>query len=299
MTARQKTTWIAVLDGTQARFFALRKNSEGQVFEATAEALSADLSRSSREERGDRPSRAFAVGKARGAVEPRHDYNKLAKHQFTREVAGTLETAFADLRYDQLVLVAPPRSLGELRELLSERLLACLAHEVPKNLTKLGADALRKKLSGFLVTAVTLGGPVAREEKKPKAKAKVSLPVSVVFRNMENSPTVRSAALGHMAKLGRKYGRIVSCRVTVEAPHRHHRKGRLFEANVELTLPGHEITTKGAGKNKHTHEDVNVALRDAFAAAARQLHDLRGKQGGAAQARRGASLDTLKAEEEA
>ena len=193
MTARQKITWIAVLDGTQARFFALRKNGDGQVFEEAAEALSADLPRYSRDERSDRPVRAFAVGKARGAVEPRHDYNKLAKHQFTREVAGALEAAFADLRYDQLVLVAPPRSLGELRELLSERLLACLAHEVPKNLTNLGADALRKKLSGFPVTAA-LGGPVSREEKKPKAKAKVSLPVSVVFRNMEDSPTVRSAA---------------------------------------------------------------------------------------------------------
>ena len=102
MTARQKATWIAVLDGTQARFFALRKNGDGQVFEEAAQALNADLPRYSRDERSDRPSRALGAGKARGAVEPRHDYNKLAKHNFAREVAGTLDAAFADRRYDRL-----------------------------------------------------------------------------------------------------------------------------------------------------------------------------------------------------
>jgi protein required for attachment to host cells/ribosome-associated translation inhibitor RaiA len=267
MTARQKSTWIAVLDGTQARFFALRKNGDGQVFEEVADALSADL--------------------------PRHDYIKLAKHNFAREAAGTLDAALADNRYDKLILVAPPRSLGELRELLSERVLASLVHEVPKNLTKLGADALRKKLSGLLMSAPTQpSAPVSRDQAKEKIKAKVSLPMSVVFRNMEASSTVHSAALKHVAKLGRKYGRIVSCRVTVEAPHRHHRKGRLFLANVDLMLPGREITTKGTGKNKHAHEDVNVALRDAFDAAARQLQDhFRRKQGAAAQVQRAPSRD--------
>jgi ribosome-associated translation inhibitor RaiA len=110
--------------------------------------------------------------------------------------------------------------------------------------------------------------------------------MSLVFRNMEASPSVQAAALKHLAKLGRKFDRIVSCRVTIEAPHRHHRKGRLFQANVELMLPGHEITTKGAGKNNHAHEDVNVALRDAFDAATRQLQDFRRRKGSSAQSRR-------------
>jgi protein required for attachment to host cells/ribosome-associated translation inhibitor RaiA len=279
MTAKRKTTWIAVLDGTQARFFALRMNGNGQIFEEAAAALNADLPR-----RDERPSRAFSIGKARGAVEPRHDYNKLAKHQFTREVAGTLDAACADHRYDQLVLVAPPRSLGELRELLTERVLASLAHEVPKNLTKLASDALRRKLSDLV--AIPPNAPLSRETVKVKPRQKVSLPMSLVFRNMEASPSVQAAALKHLAKLGRKFDRIVSCRVTIEAPHRHHRKGRLFQANVELMLPGHEITTKGAGKNNHAHEDVNVALRDAFDAATRQLQDFRRRKGSSAQSRR-------------
>lgn len=280
MTANRKTIWIAVLDGTQARFFALRVNGNGQNFEEALPALSADLPR-----RDERPSRAFSVGKARGAVEPRHDYNKLAKHQFTREVAVVLDAACADRRYDQLVLVAPPRSLGELRELLTERVLASLTHEVPKNLTKLASDALRKKLSG-IVALPPPGAAFPREAAKEKARESISLPMSLVFRNMEASPTVQAAALKHLAKLGRKFDRIVSCRVTVEAPHRHHRKGRLFQANVELVLPGHEITTKGAGKNNHAHEDVNVALRDGFDAATRQLQDFRRRKESAAPARR-------------
>ncbi|MDE1987936.1 MAG: host attachment protein [Alphaproteobacteria bacterium] len=285
MTARQKPTWIAVLDGTQARFFVLRKIDDRQIFEQTAEALSVDQAGLLREQRNDRPARTSSVGKARGAVEPRHDYHKLEKHDFARAVAGTLDAAFAGRRYGQLVLVAPPRSLGELRELLSERVRACLAHEMPKNLTKLGTEALWAKLSAHLLKAATpLTGVGARG---PTKKANGGhLPVSVVFRNMVSSPSVEASALRHADKLGQKFGRIVSCRVTVEAPHRHHRKGRLFRANVDLVVPGREITTKAAGPNKHAHEDVNIALRYAFAAATRQLKDYVTRRSSSAQKRR-------------
>lgn len=289
MTARQKPTWIAVLDGTQARFFALRIAEDRQIFEQTAEALSADQSGLMRQQRYDRPARAFSVGKVRGAVEPRHDYHKLEKHDFAREVASTLDVAFADRRYGQLVLVAPPRSVGELRELLSERVLATLVHVMPKNLTKLGTEALWTKLSAHLLKAATpLSGTAPRRTAKKTNGS--GLPVSVIYRNMKASPSVEAATLRHAAKLGRKYERIVSCRVTVEAPHRHHRKGRLFLVNVELVVPGREITTKGAGANKHAHEDVNIALRDAFAAATRQLKDYITRRGSSPQKRRSSSL---------
>ncbi|MDE2492744.1 MAG: host attachment protein [Alphaproteobacteria bacterium] len=285
MAARQKPTWIAVLDGTQARFFALRKMDDRQIFEQTAEALSAGQSGLMRVQRGDRPVRASSVDKARGAAEPRHDYRKLDKHDFIREVAGALDAAFTDRRYGQLVLVAPPRSLGKLRELLSDRVRSSLAHEMPKNLTKLGTEALWTKLSAHLLKAAT---PLSSTDSRVSEKKANGghLPVSVIFRNMASSLSVEASALRHADKLGRKFGRIVSCRVVVEAPHRHHRKGRLFQVNVDLVVPGCEITTKGAGSSKHASEDVNIALRGAFGAAARQLKDYVTRRSSGAQKRR-------------
>lgn len=74
-------------------------------------------------------------------------------------------------------------------------------------------------------------------------------------------------------KLERFAADIVSCRVTVEAPHKHHRHGRLFRVSVDVQLPGSEIVVSREPTEHHAHEDVYVAIRDAFRAARRQVQD--------------------------
>lgn len=63
------------------------------------------------------------------------------------------------------------------------------------------------------------------------------------------------------------------CKVTVAAPHKHHSHGNLYHVSIDLHLPGSEIViNRDPGKN-HKHEDVYVAIRDAFDAAVRKLQD--------------------------
>jgi len=101
----------------------------------------------------------------------------------------------------------------------------------------------------------------------------IQLPVRITFRNMEPSPTLEAKIREKASKLERFHGRITDCRVSVEAPHRHHQKGQLYKVSIDLSLPGQEIlATTGTGDN-HAHEDPYVAVRDAFDAAARQLED--------------------------
>ena len=288
MPNKTKPTWIAVMDGVQARFFALRRSDDGQVFEEVAAPLSAKPVRAAR---GDKPGRAYSstgVG-VRHAVVPRSDPRKLEAALFAREVAGALDAALAGKRYSQLVLVAPSRNLAELREHLTARVRETLAQQVPKNLTKLGTDALWDKLSVVLLKAARpiVNGAAARV-------ATVSgnaMPVSIVFRDMEPSRTVQSAALKYAAKLGRKFGRIMHCRVTVEAPHHAHRKVKLFRVSIDLKVPGHEIAAKfGDGP---PFSELNTALREAFATAARQMQDhVRKMEGGTLRTRRQASPRT-------
>jgi len=291
MAAKLKPTWIAVSNGAQARFFALRKNDDGHIFEEAADPLQADLKGAAREERGNKPGRSFASagGGLRHAMEPRSNFLKLEKHNFTREVAAALDSACAEGRYGALVLIAPPRSLGELRELLSERVLGSVTLEMPKDLTQLTPNALWAQLSKHFVKAAKLNP--AKPPKSVTAKAS-AVPISVVFRNMDTSEFIQAFALKQAAKLGRKFGRIVNCRVIVE------RRSKLFRVAVELVLPGRDIAAKSASDAAHAHEDVNAALREAFSAAARQLHDyMQRMKGGTPQARRTSSMRPLKLEE--
>ncbi len=262
MVAKQLPTWIVVLDGAQARFFALRQGEDGQIFEETAEALSASPRKASK------PGRSFSTGKARGVVEPRLNVRKLEKHDFVHDVAAVLDAAAAKRTFGQLVLAAPPRSLGELREVLSERVLATLTHEIPKTLTKFPTDVLWRKLSAMLLTAAR---PLSK--KADKGKTSPAVPVSVVFRNTEASDAVQADAMRYAAKLSRKYSRIKSCKVVVDAPRRRNLSGRTFGVSLEVSLTGRTVTTKSASDGKHVHQDAHMAMRSAFAAIERQIGD--------------------------
>ncbi len=97
--------------------------------------------------------------------------------------------------------------------------------------------------------------------------------LQITFRDMEPSAAVEARIREHAAELDRLYDRIVGRRVVVEMPHRHHHQGRLYVVRITLTVPGREIVIGRAPTEHQAHEDVYVALRDAFEAAKRQLED--------------------------
>lgn len=264
MIGKSKPTLIAVMDGSVARFFILRRGEEGQVFEETAGPLHARHNG-----RSDKPGRRAGVTGSH-AVAPRRDPKMLDTLHFTHDVAGALDSAVAERKFDQLVLVAPPRLLAEMRAHLTARVRETLAHQVPKNLAGLGVDALWEKLS---VVLLKVARPVSNGTARVPTVSGNSLPVSVVFRNMDVSVSAQAAALKYAAKLGRKFGRIQNCRVTVEAPKHEHRKVKEFRVAIDMKLPGHEIATKAASSDGTAYDDLGTALREAFASASRQLQD--------------------------
>lgn len=101
----------------------------------------------------------------------------------------------------------------------------------------------------------------------------MQLPLQIVFRDMDPSPAVEAAIRDRAEKLDRFFGRVVSCRVVIEAPHRHKHKGKLYQVRVELNVPRGDIAVTHSGPQNHAHEDVYVAVRDAFDAARRLLED--------------------------
>lgn len=93
-------------------------------------------------------------------------------------------------------------------------------------------------------------------------------PLQITVRNIEHSDALETRIRDKTQKLEEFCKHIMSCRVVVEAPHKHHHQGKQFNVRIEIGVPGNEIVV-----NRDHHEDVYVALRDAFNAAKRQLED--------------------------
>lgn len=98
-------------------------------------------------------------------------------------------------------------------------------------------------------------------------------PVEISFQNIDPSDAVAAAIRKRAEALGRFHDRIVECRVVVEQVSRHHAHGRLYEIRVDIVVPGGEIIANRSPAADHAHEDVYVAVRDAFDAARRRLMD--------------------------
>jgi len=112
----------------------------------------------------------------------------------------------------------------------------------------------------------------------------MQLPLQITFRNFEPSDAVKAQVNDRASKLDRFYDGIIGCRVVIESPHRHHHQGKIFHVRIDLTVPQGEIVVNREPEENHAHEDVFVAIRDAFNAVQRQLEDYARAQRGAIKA---------------
>ena len=152
---RHHKTLIVVADSARARFLKESEDHKKLVPAEDADMLAPKARRPDRDLVTDKPGRGFSTARdgRRGGFESPHDPKKLEKHNFTAELAERLDTACSAKQFDRIVLVAPKRSLGELRTLLSPRVRKAVSHEVAKDLTASSPTALRRALADALPEA--------------------------------------------------------------------------------------------------------------------------------------------------
>jgi len=97
----------------------------------------------------------------------------------------------------------------------------------------------------------------------------MQIPTEITFNRIEHSATVEASVRRWIARLEHLHDRITKCAVTIAHPHKHHRQGGEFHIKVVLDIPGGEIVATHIGH----HEDIYVAMADAFRAARRQLQN--------------------------
>jgi len=102
----------------------------------------------------------------------------------------------------------------------------------------------------------------------------MQVPLEITFENSEPSEAIRSDVEKHAKRLEKFHDRITSCNVAVIAPQTRHRKGGLFKIDIRIAMPEHkDIIVNRTHDDVKKHEYVTVAIKDAFAAAQRQIED--------------------------
>lgn len=100
----------------------------------------------------------------------------------------------------------------------------------------------------------------------------------VVFRGIGHSPALVEAVHKRLEKLERFSEDIQSLRVVLDSPHKNHHKGKVYHVGIEALIPSHDIVVTNDQHDNHSHEDLYVALRDAFNALERRLKAVYKKQ---------------------
>ncbi len=99
----------------------------------------------------------------------------------------------------------------------------------------------------------------------------------VVFHGMDHSDAVETRIREEIEKLERLNGDITGCRVTVESPHNHKSHHAPYDVSIKLMVPGDTLAVS-SGAVKTEHDDINIAVRDAFATMARRVRDHTGRK---------------------
>ena len=98
--------------------------------------------------------------------------------------------------------------------------------------------------------------------------------IDITFRGMESSEFVSARAREYAQDLMDHAPEIVGVRIVIEAPTAHHNHGQPFHVRLNVAIPGNDIVVdREPGRGEKAHEDVYVALNDAFQTARRQLDE--------------------------
>jgi cold shock CspA family protein len=122
--------------------------------------------------------------------------------------------------------------------------------------------------------------------------------LQITYRNVKPSSTLEEWIREEAEKLDVFYNHILACRVAIEVPHRHHRRGGPYHVRVDVRVPGGEIVVnrepslaadirhlEQLAATKHLeldapHKNLHLAIKSAFRIAGRRLQDYARRQRG-------------------
>jgi protein required for attachment to host cells len=131
-----RNTWIVVTDSTRARIFSHDK--KGQALLMVKEMRHPESRMHGSELEADRPGTSFqSKGPGKHAMSQQVSPKEHEAWKLSKELADALDHARMEDKFDQLVLVAAPRFLGNMRKTLSDQVNRLVTAELDKNIAHL------------------------------------------------------------------------------------------------------------------------------------------------------------------
>ncbi len=142
------TAWMLVADGRRARV--LVEQRRGASLEEPSD-LGMEISEDELYDIQDRPPRSFdRVGAGRHAMDGGRSLHEMEEEKFLKRVADRVGEAEKQKQFDHLIIVAPPRALGLLRDLLPAAAKSRIRADASKDLLGESAPKLRERLTELL-----------------------------------------------------------------------------------------------------------------------------------------------------
>lgn len=145
---KKKVTWILIADGTRARI--LKNDGPGKGIQAAIDGEFHHEAPMTREIGTDRPGRTKESASATRSAMEQPDWHRFEKEKFAKEMARILERADQSGAYDRLILVAPPKTLGDLRGALAAPVRRKVTGEIDKDLTPVTMGEMPDHLGAVL-----------------------------------------------------------------------------------------------------------------------------------------------------
>jgi protein required for attachment to host cells len=139
--------FVFVGDGRKALF--LRNEGDEKYPNLKTENVFEDVNPATHEQGSEPPGRISKAKHSgqRSAVEP-VDWHDIEEHRFARQVAARMEQVVRQKKASALVVVAPPKTLADLRAAFHSNVQALVIAEINKDLTKHPVGEIERHLTG-------------------------------------------------------------------------------------------------------------------------------------------------------
>lgn len=140
--------FVFVGDGRKALF--LRNEGDEKHLSLKTEKVFEEDNPSTHVQGSDRPGRVSKAQSSgqRSAVEP-VDWHDIEEHRFAKQVAARMEQVVRQQNASALVIVAPPRTLADLRSAFHADVRALIIAEINKDLTRHPVGEIERHLTGM------------------------------------------------------------------------------------------------------------------------------------------------------
>lgn len=138
--------WIVVCDGEKALL--LENVGDAKFPNLQTREVYEEQHPATRDQGSDAPGRAQpSVGTAQSAVS-QTDWHEQDERRFLEKLVTHLDAEITAGRIKKLIVVAPPRALGVVRQAYSHQLRSAVRAEIDKDLVKLPVHEIERHLAG-------------------------------------------------------------------------------------------------------------------------------------------------------